>query len=263
MRRPLLLIIVVGLLGACALPADMRPALTALPTKTAAPAWETLADGLEWRTLIPNGDELAQLIVVRIDPQRFRFRALYSPGHPRRLSEWRAEAPDAAVIINANFFDEAYRALGAVVSDGIVHGAFNDDYGGSFLARDGAASVIVNHTLNFSQANTIDQLVQGYPMLVDQGDPAYVRRTGSQRARRTVIAEDSRGNILILVAPYLGLSLADLSEYLTRTDLNIVRAVNLDGGGSTLIAIPGADYTQPSFDAVPTILAVYPRELDI
>lgn len=97
-------------------------------------------------------------------------------------------------------------------------------------------------------------------MLVDRGDPAYVRRADGQRTRRTLIAEDTSGNILIMVSPYLGLSLADLSEYLTTAGLNILRAVNLDGGGSTMIALPAIDYFQASFDAVPTILAVYPRQ---
>ena len=74
-----------------------------------------------------------------------------------------------------------------------------------------------------------------------------------------MIAEDRQGNILIMVSPFLGLSLADLSAYLPTTDLDIQTAFNLDGGGSTMLALPAMDYFQPAFDAVPAILTVYPR----
>ena len=70
---------------------------------------------------------------------------------------------------------------------------------------------------------------------------------------------DKRGNVLIIIAPFLGLSLADLSAYLSQTDLEIESAVNLDGGGSTMLALPGAAYFQPSLERVPTVLAVYRR----
>ena len=74
-----------------------------------------------------------------------------------------------------------------------------------------------------------------------------------------MIGIDRSGNVLIMVAPFLGLSLADLSAYLPKTDLDIDAAINLDGGGSTMIALPGADYFQPSLEPVPVILAVYRR----
>ncbi len=260
--RLLLLIGAASLLTACNLPADLEATVSSsrMPTPTPVSDWQQIADGLSWRILRPNGDDLAQLIVVRIDQQHFRFRAIYSPGNPRRLSQWREQEPDAAVIINANFFDEANNVLGAVVSDGVVHGDAYPSYGGNFLVRNGTASVSVNRWDGQVSDDSIAQLAQGYPMLVDRGDPAYVRRADGQRTRRTLIAEDINGNILIMVSPYLGLSLADLSEYLTTAGLNILRAVNLDGGGSTMIALPAIDYFQASFDAVPTILAVYPRQ---
>ena len=107
--------------------------------------------------------------------------------------------------------------------------------------------------------SSVEQAAQGFPLLVNQGEPAYFSSTSGQRNRRAIIAEDDSGNILILVSPLLGLSLRDLSAYLPTAGLDIVTAVNLDGGGSTMLALPAADYFQPSFDTVPAILAVYPR----
>lgn len=260
MRRWLLLL-AASLSVGCNLPTNLRPTLTVLPKATESPAsdWLDLAEGLQWRKLRPNGDELAQLIVVRINPQEYRFRVIYRPGQPLSLSGWRELAGDASVIVNANFFDTSYKALGLVVSDGASHGSAYQNRGGSFLIRNSEAVVIANRSESLPDVDEIEQAAQGFPLLVEQGRQAYFRTTGGERTRRTLIGIDQRGNVLIMVAPFLGLSLADLSAYLPLTDLEIDAAVNLDGGGSTLIALPGAHYFQPSLDPVPMILAVYPR----
>ncbi len=262
LRVPLLVMLAAVMACGCQL---RQEALAGLATQAPAsptpqPEWEALAKGLEWRTFVPDGDELAQLIVIRIDPSFFRFRALYSPGNPKPLSQWRDEEDRAAVIVNANFFDEARHILGALISDGKVYGEPDEYGGGSFLVRGGQPAVIANrpNEPNITDAS-IEQLVEGWPLLVDRGDPAYVDWSDSQRSRRTIIAGDSSGRILIMAAPWLGLSLSELGEYLTQAGLNILRAVNLDGGRSTMLSLPAASMFLPSFDAVPAILAVYPR----
>ncbi len=261
MRGQMLLLLFAGLLGACNLPAKSPLAPTAAPaaTATALSDWETIAVGLEWRTLRPDGDGSSQLVVLRIDPRRYRFRAIYHAGAPKSLAGWLELEPNASIIINANFYDRANRALGAVVSDGRLSGNAYQSRGGTFLVRNGAPSVIGFRAGPPPIDTTVNQAVQGFPLLVFNGEQAYFGSSEGERNRRTVIAEDANSNILILVAPYFGPSLQDLSAYLPSTDLDIVTAVNLDGGGSTMIAIPAADYFQPSFDAVPTVLAVYPR----
>ena len=254
LARTVLLLASALLLTGCSLKSATAP--TPAPTPTATSAWQTLADGMAWRTLIPQGDELAQIVVIRVDPQRFRFRAIYREGEPQSLADWRTLENDASLIINANFFDKHHRVLGAVVSDGTRYGAAYSDRGGSFIVR-GEAPTVAGPQTQIDSA--VQQAIQGFPLLVRDGRQAYFSSTEGERNRRTLIAEDERGNILILVSPFLGLSLHDLSAYLPTTGLDIVTAVNLDGGGSTMLALPSADFFVPSFDAVPTILAVYPR----
>lgn len=255
-RMLLLLASALALFG-CSL--KSTPAPTPAPTATASSDWRTLADGMEWRTLIPKGAELALIVVIRIDPVRYRFRAIYREGDPQSLANWRQLEPDASLIINANFFDSDHRVLGAVVSDGIRYGAAYTDRGGGFYLRDGTPSVVGYLSPEAQIDSSVELAVQGFPLLVSGGQQAYFGSASGERNRRTIIAEDRRGHILILVSPFLGLSLGDLSAYLPLAGLEILTAVNLDGGGSTMLALPAADYFQPSFDAVPTILAVYPR----
>lgn len=252
---------VICITAACNLPARLLPTVKPSPVPKAGPEsqWQTIEEGLQWRTLIPNGDDLAQLIVVRIDPSRYRFRAVYQAGQSRSLSNWRALEADASVIINANFFAANDFALGLVVSDGAAHGSAYQDRGGTFLVRNGAPEIVSYRSHNMLKIESIKQAVQGFPLLVEDGRQAYFAAGSGERTRRTVVGIDRRGNVLIMVAPLLGLSLADLSAYLPETDLDISVAFNLDGGGSTMIALPGADYFQPSLEPAPAILAVYRR----
>lgn len=259
--RLIILIIASSLLAACQFPAELAAlgSQRLAPTATAESDWRRIADGLSWRRLTPNDDELAQLIAVRIDPERYRFRALYRPGAPLSLAAWRELEPKASLIINANFFDRAGRALGLVVSDSRAFGASYKDRGGTFLVKDDQPAFLTYRSPHSLTSAGIDQAIQGFPLLVEDGEPAYFSAVEGERTRRTLIGRDDSGRILILVSPYLGLSLSDLSAYLASSDLNLDIAINLDGGGSTLLALPGAEIFQPSIDAVPTVLVVVPR----
>jgi hypothetical protein len=59
---------------------------------------------------------------------------------------------------------------------------------------------------------------------------------------------------------FIGMRLVDLSNYLPTTDLDLVTVVNLDGGGSSMMAVTVPTLFQAlSFDPVPAVLAVYAR----
>jgi hypothetical protein len=217
--------------------------------------------GLEQRTYVPDGNALAQLVVLRIDPAYYTFRAHYRPGDALNLDQWRETLPDAAVIINANFFSPAEIIQGLLVSDGISYGQTFTDRGGMFLVLNGAPRVRSN-LLEPYWGEPLEQAVQGFPMLVTNGQTAEIRDASNRTSRRTAVGQDSQGRIILMATPLLGLGLLDLSAYLPTTDLGLVYAFNLDGGGSTMLSIraPGhRDYTLPAFDAVPAVLAAYPR----
>lgn len=255
------LLLLASLVSACNLPSDLQQTVTALPIVTATPSspWQRIEDGLEFRTLQPRDDEWSQLVVLRIDPQYFVFRSVYHAAEPKSLTGWRAQEPSASVIINANFFDQADSALGAIVSDGVRSGHAYLKRGGTFIVRNGIPSVLGYRAGAPPLDENTEQAIQGFPLLVFQNERAYFSSSTGERNRRTVIAEDRDGNILMIVAPYFGLSLVDLSVYLPATDLDIETAVNLDGGRSTMLAVAGLNFSQPSFDAVPAILAAYRR----
>lgn len=235
---------------------------TSAATASPQSGWEILAPGMERHYYRPGGEyPLTQFTVVRVDPTLYTFRVHYLPAEPQNVSQWRERLPSAVTFINANFFDPQGNALGLLISDGILFSPAYIGFGGVFQVENGQPRI--RSTVREPYAGEVlDQASQAFPMLILDGLPTYERVDGDRASRRTVIGQDTAGRIILLSTSSLfGMRLADLSAYLMQTDLNLVTALNLDGGGSSLMAInvPSA-YTIPSFDPVPAVIAVYPRE---
>lgn len=240
----------------------LRQRETPTPIPSPQPGWESIAPGVERRTYTPENNLFGQLIVLRIDPALYTFRAHYKPGEARTLSEWQAQIPDAIAFVNTNFFDANHHVLGLLVVDGVVYGASYQDRGGTFLVQNDVPRVRSNRAEPYT-GEPLEQAVQAFPMLVQNGTTTFEGNFADRPSRRTVVAQDSRGRILLMVTPLLGISLSDLSAYLPTTDMDIVNALNLDGGGSSMLYYRASEsqpaFTLPSFDPVPSVLAVYPR----
>jgi uncharacterized protein YigE (DUF2233 family) len=93
--------------------------------------------------------------------------------------------------------------------------------------------------------------VMGFPAEADDGTPA----------RRTVVAQDSQGNVLFIVAPRGYVSLHEVAVFLADSDLAIDVALNLDGGGSTGLWLAAGDARIgiDSFTPVPSVITVRRR----
>lgn len=218
-------------------------------------AWQTIALGLEQRTYQTETGVLLE--VVRIDPTYYQFRVHYRAGEPLTLKAWREQLPNVAAFINANFFDPQYQVLGLLVSDGQVYGRSYRN-GGTFVVQNGIPRVRATEYEPY-QGEALEQAVQAFPLLVYNTQAAFTNSQELVASRRSVIGQDSQGRILLMVTPGFGLGLYPLSQYLATTDMDLVTAFNLDGGGSALLYSAPTDYGIPSFDAVPAVLAVYAR----
>lgn len=258
---PAQLITVVALLGGCFNPASTNTPPTAISPDSA--AWETLAPGFERRFYRPGGEyPLTQFVALRIDPALYTFRVHYRPGAPLTLDGWRDQLPGAVAFANANFFDTERRALGLVVADGIAYGQAFQGMGGMLQVQNGGVRVR-STILEPYAGEPLEQAVQAFPMLITNGQASFTNAQGDRISRRTLVGQDTLGRIVLMAnSSLVGIRLVDLSAYLASTDLDLVNAVNLDGGGSTLlrVSVPGQPtYGILSLDPVPTVLAVYPR----
>lgn len=228
------------------------------PTPRLTEGWQAIMPGLERRIFVPPQGALTQFVALRIDPDLFTFRAHYRPASPLTINQWQEVLPDAVAIVNANFFTPDHQVLGLLVSDGQVYGQSYQDRGGTFLIQDGQPGIRSNIEEPY-RGEPLEQAVQAFPMLVQDGQPAFLNANENRSSRRTVIGLDAAGNVLLMVTPGISLGLYDLSAYVASADIGFVDAFNLDGGGSTMLSVPSVSYQLLSRDPVPAVLAVYLR----
>lgn len=243
------------------------PAVTPDPPATAPPGsepvndmgWETLAPGLERRAYRPGGSHLlTNFLALRIDPALYSFRAHYLPGQPLEAAGWQAALPGVTAFVNANFFNPQGHVLGLLVADGIAYGQSFTGFGGMLQVQNGLPRVRSLIAEPYT-GEAFEQAVQAFPMLMLNGSPTFERTDGDRPSRRTIVGQDRAGRIVLITTTSLvGMRLADLGTWLASTDLDLLHALNLDGGGSTMMVVnSGPPLLVPSFDPVPAVLAVY------
>lgn len=240
------------------------PTVTPAPEPVTEGGWELIRPGIERRmaTITTGSAFNAAAVIVRIDPAQATFHVGYRPGEPLSLNDWRAALPGAAVIVNGAFFDENNRALGLVASEGQVFGQSFRGFGGMFQVTDAGPRVrsLVSEPY---QGEPLWHAAQSFPMLVEAGGVPAPRGQGfDDPARRTVIAQDGAGRILLIVTPLSEVSFSAMQDWLLGSDLDVRIAFALDGGRSTGLILDrpeGTDDVYAAFDRLPSVIAVFPR----
>lgn len=224
--------------------------------------WETLTNGVERRLYRPSGGFLLAVTAYRIDPQQVEFINHYHPNTPLLLTDWHTTYPEALLLFNTNFFDTNNQITGLLVADGITYGNTYRNRGGSFVVKDGQPSMF-SHLVTDYVDQGYEQVIQAFPMLITDGARSYFDTRPDRPTRRTVIAMDTAGNVLVLVTSFGGITLLNLSIWLEQSDLQLVHALNLDGGGSTLLGqyIETPPMALLSFDPVPSVMGIYRKDV--
>jgi uncharacterized protein YigE (DUF2233 family) len=271
-------IAVVGMLmlSGCAL-ADVTPAavaphspgvvtvtLTPRPTATtplADSGWQVIAPGVEYRELsIKQGDRSDRLRIARVDPAQARFRVLYNPDRPQRVSEWLTESK-ALLAVNGNFFDPQNRALSLVVQDGRASGSPYEGFGGMFAVAGDDVRVRWNVKEPYS-GEPLTYAMQNFPMLVLPGGTPNMEIDDNGRvAPRTAVAQDRSGRIVFVVSPIPVFTLTEFGQWLATSDLDLDAALNLDGGTSSGLVLHSGKRTlgSDSWVGVPNVIVVEGR----
>src|SRR5688500_4273948 len=79
-------------------------------------------------------------------------------------------------------------------------------------------------------AEPLQQAMQSSPMLIQPGGTISELDTDEDRSRRTVIARDTSGRILLIACDWAAFTLKELATLLKESDLDLDAALNLDGG---------------------------------
>jgi uncharacterized protein YigE (DUF2233 family) len=242
-------------------PITPTPRPTYTPSPTPEPidtGWQPASPGAEIRTIeVYTASGLERMVIVRLETVRIHFQVLYAQGDPRSLGTWAYES-DALLVVNGGYFSEDYTALGLTIANGQTFGSSYGDYAGMFaVTQEGVASVRWLRAWPYNPAEYLTDAVQSFPVLVKPGGimgfPADA--DDGQVARRAVVAQDTAGNILFIVAPRGYFSLHELAVWLSTSDLGIDTAMNLDGGPSAGIWMPG-HLNLDAMVPVPQVIAV-------
>lgn len=217
------------------------PAPTAAPTEAPQDSgWES-SGSLDLRRLRqPYGEGILSLAMVRIDPAQMRFRVGYEPDPPLALPAWQSLS-GASAVINGGFFDEQYHSTALLISDGQAMGESYIGRGGMFAVHhDGAVSLRYLAEQPYDPSEPLAEAVQSWPMLIHGGTPIYSYEDGA-RARRSVVALDRAGRVVLLASASSTFTLAELARWLAESDLEIDAALNLDGGSSTGLMVQAGE----------------------
>lgn len=232
------------------------------PTATLSPNWETLLPGFDLRLMqieVEGFSRPVDLTLVRVDPALFVFQVHYTPGDLTTVADWQART-GALLVVNGGFYMTDKRPLGLVVVDGEPLGQSFEGHGGMLSVVGDVVSVRSLAVSPYRPGERLDQAVQGRPMLLDPGGLPADFDLAPEPARRTAVAQDRQGRIVFVVSDYGALSLYDLRDWLAETvELDLAIALNLDGGGSTGLALNagGRSYLINSWSVIPGVIAVY------
>lgn len=221
--------------------------------------WRDIKPGIEFMRLqgkVGEADEL--LLVMRIDLQQASLRVLYEPQLPRTVHEWQVYT-GADLVINGSFFDEANRATGLLIADEQTFGRSYRGFGGMFTLRGDEPSLQWLRTQPYRPDPAITQAVQSFPMLVADAQRVAGISDDGERNRRSFIALDREGRVLLGVTQMAQWMLNDLADFLAASpELRVVHALNLDGGASTGLWMSGPfeGASMNSLEPVPSVIAI-------
>lgn len=177
---------------------------------------------------------------LEVDPREGARLALACPGG---FAGTRAigRAGGGVAAVNGGFFDRRGRGVGVLRIAGEAFGTRHADRtSGVVIDADGRARIATDRSATFDGVR--DVMTAG-PLLVDDGAVvAHAGRWSKARHPRTAVGRRADGVVVFVTIDgrtpaSRGVSLANLAAFMR--DLGCVRALNLDGGGSTTMWVRG------------------------
>jgi uncharacterized protein YigE (DUF2233 family) len=218
------------------------PATTTAQTLTG----DQLGDGLSISSWNPQEQcpDVAPLIAVEIDPNRYRFTVHYYQqdglSDPPNIRQWQ-ERTGHDLVFNAGLFRENYAYLGLLYGNGRSLGSKrHTTWLGLFVAepvedRSRRARVLDLTFDTFDEQHVPYREVAQSLMLLDRTGKIRVRQSG-KRAHQTLVAELGDGHLLVLKTTEV-VSLHTLGECLRDAFPSLRQVMAMDGGSSSDVAV--------------------------
>lgn len=165
--------------------------------------------------------------------------------------------------VNGGYFTPEFQPLGLMISGGKSTGKFvaSTLLGGVVVSTKGRPRLLWRDEYTREAATT--DIVQSGPRLVD-AQRALAKLDRQKTRPRTFIATDGKSQWAIGIVR--SVTLGDLAEMLATpgvlADLQVARALNLDGGRSSAIwmrTAAGEEISEPGWSTVRNFIAIVPR----
>lgn len=216
--------------------------------------WREISSGVQMRRWHVTVEGLrVPVVAVRAEASRFRV----DTGATLDVAAWRKRM-SSTVVANGGFFDTDGRTLGLRIARGKQIAPLRKaDWGVFYVSPKGARIVHTRDWARWSQRvkARVREAVQCGPRLVVDGQVLDLK---PQWARRTGLGVMRDGRIVLAVTEDEMSFAAWAALWARRDGLNCRDALNLDGGGSTQIAIRAskASYDVNGAWPVPDVVAV-------
>lgn len=186
-------------------------------------------------------NQVAPLVVLKVDPERFRFSVYHYQDEglptPVTIQEWQGRT-GASVLFNAGLFKADYSYIGLLFKEGRSLGSKRHQvWNGLFVAEPRVPGV--------RKARVVDLAIEAFPdhdpvyreaaqslMLLDRTGEPRVRQS-NKRAHQTVVAESQEGNAVFVMKTTEAVGLWELAVCLKKGFPLIHRAMAMDGGASS------------------------------
>jgi exopolysaccharide biosynthesis protein len=202
----------------------------------------------DWKSPGNNEDTVT---IVRFDLNKVHLKIGYQPTNPLAMDAWMNQE-QATAIMNGGYFDQNNATTALVVSNGQAYGTSYNGFGG-MLSADAQGNVRLRSLSQqpYDPNEQLTQATQSSPMLIMNGKRTQFNANAASQ-RRSIVAEDTQGRLLLIASPGSAFSLDELADLLAASDLSIQTALNLDGGASTGLYV-NAGNQHVAIDSVTTL----------
>ncbi len=245
--------------GAAAIQGSGQPIDATTAARPDDTGWRTIDTAMELRSVRTSvSGHSTHLTMVRFDPASYNIRVKYDVANAGSIRDW-FNALKPVAVINGGYFDQQGKATALVIFDGIRAGESYTGFGGMVVINEqGQFELRSLRQQPFDPNENLQQAMQSSPMLIQPGGVVSEFEADDDRSRRSVIARDRQGRILLIVSDAAVFTLRELADVLNRSDLELDAALNLDGGRSTglYVRTESASVAIDSFDQLPLVLVV-------
>ena len=147
-------------------------------------------------------------------------------------------------MINGGFFDlnatKSYLPYGMQVVDGVVKQApsLDNSYSDNWFGMTKDGKYVISNAAGYAEyEGNVQQAVGGGKLLIVDGVPVELT---SDRAYRTAVGVNADGDLVMVAVA--DATYSDVCHIFVDLGLEITTVLNLDGGGSTAMYVPGAYY---------------------